>query len=85
MRVDAVSDARWSAVDTFFAQTLQAGDPVLDEVLARSDAAGLPSISVTALQGRLLQLLAESGLAVITADDLGDAAKKAVEAAKRQR
>ncbi|HEX4668273.1 MAG TPA: ADP-forming succinate--CoA ligase subunit beta [Chthoniobacterales bacterium] len=30
-------------------------------------------------------LLAESGLAVITADDLGDAAKKAVEAAKRQR
>jgi succinyl-CoA synthetase beta subunit len=31
------------------------------------------------------RLLAESGLAVITADDLGDAAEKAVEAAKEQR
>ena len=54
------SDPRWGAVDAFFDEALQARDPSLDDVLARSDAAGLPSISVTALQGRLLQLLAES-------------------------
>lgn len=55
-----MSDPRWGAVDAFFDEALQARDPSLDDVLARSDAAGLPSISVTALQGRLLQLLAQS-------------------------
>jgi predicted O-methyltransferase YrrM len=55
-----MSDLIWSDVDAFFEQTLDARDPVLDDVLARSEAAGLPSISVTALQGRLLQLLAQT-------------------------
>jgi predicted O-methyltransferase YrrM len=54
------SDPRWSEVDAFFDRAFRTRDSVLDDVLARSDAAGLPAISVTALQGRLLQLLAES-------------------------
>ena len=55
-----MSDPVWSDVDTFFERSLHARDPLLDDVLARSDAAGLPSISVTALQGRFLQILAAS-------------------------
>lgn len=55
-----MSDPRWPDVDAFFDHALQTRDSVLDEVVARSDAGGLPPISVTALQGRLLQLLAES-------------------------
>ncbi|HTI36232.1 MAG TPA: O-methyltransferase [Vicinamibacterales bacterium] len=55
-----MSDPVWSDVDSFFEQALHAREPLLDDVLARSDAAGLPSISVTSLQGRFLQMLAAS-------------------------
>jgi predicted O-methyltransferase YrrM len=50
----------WETVDDFFNATLVATDPVLEDVLKRSEAAGLPQISVTATQGKLLSLLAAS-------------------------
>ncbi|HTL45648.1 MAG TPA: O-methyltransferase [Vicinamibacterales bacterium] len=50
----------WDAVDEFFDRTLVTPDAVFDDVLHRSEAAGLPAISVTASQGKLLALLAES-------------------------
>jgi predicted O-methyltransferase YrrM len=48
----------WDKVDEYFAQHLAPSDKVLDEALAASSAAGLPAISVTATQGKLLHLLA---------------------------
>jgi predicted O-methyltransferase YrrM len=48
----------WSEVDRYFAEALGASDPTLDAALAASEAAGLPPIAVSALQGKLLMLLA---------------------------
>src|SRR5258708_4888830 len=48
----------WQQVDEYFAEHLSLSDDVLDAALAASAAAGLPPISVTACQGKLLQLLA---------------------------
>src|SRR5260370_36391586 len=48
----------WTKVDEYFAEHLSLSDDVLDAALAASAAAGLPAISVTASQGKLLQLLA---------------------------
>ena len=50
----------WDAVDDYFNRTLVAPDDVFEDVLRRSEAAGLPAISVTASQGKLLALLAAS-------------------------
>jgi predicted O-methyltransferase YrrM len=47
----------WSAVDRYICDHLLDEDAALDAALAASDAAGLPSISVTPNQGRLLELL----------------------------
>ncbi|TWD27360.1 O-methyltransferase [Streptomyces sp. T12] len=57
-----MSEARlWHAVDEYFTGRLLGDDP--DETLAAalrdSDAAGLPAIAVSPLQGKLLQLLAQ--------------------------
>jgi predicted O-methyltransferase YrrM len=49
---------RWSAVDRYIADRLLGHDPVLEEVLERSAAEGLPQIAVSAPQGKLLHLLA---------------------------
>lgn len=49
----------WTAVDRYIAGTIVYCDPVLDAALAASDAAGLPSISVSATHGKLLALLAQ--------------------------
>ncbi|HKT01119.1 MAG TPA: O-methyltransferase [Rugosimonospora sp.] len=49
---------RWTAVDTYFTDTLALSDPVLEAALAASDAAGLPAISVAPQEGKLLELLA---------------------------
>jgi predicted O-methyltransferase YrrM len=54
-----VSDERWKAVDDYYAGILGAADPVMEEVLKASEAAGLPSIQVSPLQGRMLMLLAQ--------------------------
>jgi len=50
----------WSAVDAYLEEKLVPVDPVLEETLRRSTAAGLPDIQVTASQGKLLYLLASS-------------------------
>jgi len=50
--------ATWTAVDDYFAAALADADDALAATLKASDAAGLPAISVSACQGRLLQLLA---------------------------
>src|SRR5271154_1763050 len=49
---------RWSEVDSYFAKTLIGSDLALDEALAANAAAGLPSIDVSAPQGKLIHLLA---------------------------
>ncbi len=48
----------WTAVDQYTTNLLMPPDPALDAALAASDAAGLPSISVSPSQGKLLMLLA---------------------------
>ncbi len=48
----------WGAVDDYVAEHLLPPDLVLDAALVASDAAGLPSGSITPAQGKLLELLA---------------------------
>ena len=50
----------WDRVDNYFAQQLLGKDRGLEAAAAASDAAGLPQIAVSPLQGRSLQLLAIS-------------------------
>lgn len=49
---------RWSAVDAYLNDLMVGSDAALDAALAASHAAGLPSISVSPPQGKLLNLLA---------------------------
>ncbi len=55
---DAGPGGLWSAIDDYIAGHLVAADPVLEAALRDSEEAGLPPISVTAPQGKLLELLA---------------------------
>lgn len=48
----------WTAVDRYVAEAIVRSDPHLDAALAASDSAGLPSIQVSAPQGKFLSLLA---------------------------
>jgi predicted O-methyltransferase YrrM len=48
---------RWRAVDAYFTETIVAPDRALEEALAVNAAAGLPSIDVSAPQGKLIHLL----------------------------
>jgi predicted O-methyltransferase YrrM len=50
--------SQWRAVDACFTETIVAPDRALEEALAANAAAGLPSIDVSALQGKLIHLLA---------------------------
>jgi predicted O-methyltransferase YrrM len=50
----------WDAVDDFFNRTIVMADPLFEDLLRRSEAAGLPAISVTASQGKFLAVLAAS-------------------------
>jgi len=50
----------WTAVDGYFANLLVPADPILEEALRASAAAGLPSIQISPNQGKLLQLLAQT-------------------------
>lgn len=54
-----MSEELWSAVDTYLDKLLLQPDAVLAAALAASTAAGLPAISVSPPQGKLLMLLAE--------------------------
>jgi hypothetical protein len=49
----------WTAVDGYLERTLVPDDAILDEVLRRSRASGLPVQEVSRTQGKLLRLLAE--------------------------
>jgi predicted O-methyltransferase YrrM len=53
-----VKENRWNAVDAYFTETIVAPDRALEEALAANAAAGLPSIDVSAPQGKLIHLLA---------------------------
>jgi predicted O-methyltransferase YrrM len=48
----------WEAVENYFNELLIPPDPVLDAALEAIDAGGLPSVSVTPNEGKLLWLLA---------------------------
>lgn len=50
----------WTAVDSYLSDLLLPPDPVLEGALEASTAAGLPSIQVSPLQGKLLELLARA-------------------------
>lgn len=54
-----MSQNKWSEVDAYFVERLIPADPVLESVLAASDAAGLPQHAVAPNQGKLLQLLGQ--------------------------
>jgi predicted O-methyltransferase YrrM len=53
-----MSEETWSAVEAYFDAQLIVADPILEAALAASAAAGLPSIQISASQGKLLHLLA---------------------------
>jgi predicted O-methyltransferase YrrM len=48
----------WSEVDSYLSRTLIGPEPALEAALAANSAAGLPSIDVSAPQGKLIHLLA---------------------------
>jgi predicted O-methyltransferase YrrM len=54
-----MSKKKWAAVDNYIDSTLAVSDPALDAALEAVRTAGLPQISVTASQGKLLHLLAK--------------------------
>ncbi|MFD2418528.1 O-methyltransferase [Amycolatopsis pigmentata] len=58
-----MDEALWTRVDEYLAGELIPDDPVLAQVLANSDAAGLPAIAVAPNQGAFLNLLARFGRA----------------------
>jgi predicted O-methyltransferase YrrM len=55
-----MTDPVWTAVDHYFEGALLGPDAALEGALAHSRAAGLPPISVSPTQGKLLHLLARS-------------------------
>jgi len=54
-----VNPEQWTDVDAYICDLLLPSDPALDDALADSAAAGLPAISVTPAQGKLLALLVQ--------------------------
>ncbi len=54
-----MSEQQWTAVDQYLVEHLLAPDPVLDDALGASDAAGLPAINVAPNQGKFLHLLTQ--------------------------
>ncbi len=53
-----MSERGWRAVDAYFDETIVGRDSVLEAALRANSAAGLPSIDVSAAQGKMLTLLA---------------------------
>src|SRR5271168_3847948 len=49
----------WQAVDAYVTETIVAPDRALEDALAANAAAGLPSIDVSAPQGKLIHLMAK--------------------------
>jgi len=50
----------WERVDEYLGEKLLGSDRALDRAMAASDAAALPAIAVSPLQGRLLELITRS-------------------------
>jgi len=73
MRLAAMTPDLWAAVDGYICDLLVAPEPALDAALADSTAAGLPPISVTPNQGKLLALLVQlcSARAILEIGTLG--------------
>lgn len=55
-----MTDDLWNAADDYITAALVGHDPMLEGALERSAAAGLPAISVSPPQGKLLHLLARA-------------------------
>ena len=55
-----MNEELWNRMDDFLSKKLGTSDPVLEATLRASAEAGLPAIQVSANQGRLLQLLAQT-------------------------
>ena len=55
-----LTQERWTEVDRYLADLLVPADPDLEAALQASDAAGLPPIQVSPMQGRLLMVLAQA-------------------------
>jgi len=55
-----MSQDKWSAVDHYITDLLVRPDPALEAALSASTAAGLPAISVSPPQGKLLHVLARA-------------------------
>ena len=53
-----MNQEQWTAVDRYITETLVHPDPLFDEVLRASEAAGLPAYSVSPSQGKLLEIAA---------------------------
>lgn len=51
---------QWTTVDDYFASLFEPTDAALDGALTAMAAAGLPAINVSAAQGKLLQILAQT-------------------------
>ena len=49
----------WTSIDDYITQLFVPFDPIMQETLAASEAAGLPSISVAPNEGKLLMLFAQ--------------------------
>src|SRR6266404_3152828 len=54
-----MAEDQWTEVDRYFSASLLPSDPILESALEASIAAGLPAISVSPNQGKLLQMLAQ--------------------------
>ena len=54
------TDALWTAVDEYIADSLVPADQALEATLEASEKAGLPAINVAPTQGKLLMLLAQA-------------------------
>jgi predicted O-methyltransferase YrrM len=54
-----MAEDQWTAVDQYFSESLLPRDSALESALEESAAAGLPAISVSPNQGKLLQMLAQ--------------------------
>jgi predicted O-methyltransferase YrrM len=58
-KTQSMTPEKWTEVDRYFVDLLLPPDPVLEEALRSSAAAGLPAINVAPNQGKLLQVLAQ--------------------------
>src|SRR2546430_20191 len=54
-----MAEDQWTEVEQYFSKSLHLHDPTLESVLETSEKAGLPAISVSPTQGKLLQMLAQ--------------------------